>query len=206
MKKTLLSVLAGLTVMGSAFAAPTPEDRKALCDLLIEKGTHVWVKKTQACIPINPCKSEDPDIVLGYCISVTPMLIEDERQAKLFLERYAQNVLKAQITGIDHKPDFTIATTSDGGYYAVETIADPTCIKQADTASRAYGKYLKIIQDDHGGPISDKVLQIPGIDQQTCEDIKDFHNLLYLTTETRIFYRDAPNGPNCIIDCLNAKD
>ena len=51
MKKTLLSVMAGLTVVGSASAAPTPEERKELCQLLIDKGTHVWVEKTQACIP-----------------------------------------------------------------------------------------------------------------------------------------------------------
>ena len=58
MKKTLLSVLAGLTVVGSAIAAPTPEDRKALCQLLMEKGTHVWVDKSQACIPRNPCGND----------------------------------------------------------------------------------------------------------------------------------------------------
>ena len=68
MKKTLLSVLAGLTVIGSASAAPTPEDRKALCDLLIQKGTHVWVEKTSACIPVNPCLSDDEQIKEAYCI------------------------------------------------------------------------------------------------------------------------------------------
>ena len=68
MKKTLLSVLAGLTVIGSASAVPTPEDRKALCQLLIDKGTHVWVEKTSACIPVNPCKSDDEQIKEAYCI------------------------------------------------------------------------------------------------------------------------------------------
>ena len=66
MKKTLLSMLAGLVVIGSASAVPSPEDRKALCEKQSDK--FVWVEKTQACIPINPCRSTDDKIKEAYCI------------------------------------------------------------------------------------------------------------------------------------------
>ena len=70
MKKTLLAVMAGLTVVGAASAAPTPEDRKKLCEMLMEKRTHLWVEKTQACIPLNPCGNDvDPEIRKAYCLS-----------------------------------------------------------------------------------------------------------------------------------------
>lgn len=64
-----LSIFAGLMVINSVFALPSPEDRKALCDKHPDK--YVWVKKTQACIPINPCKSNDTDIKKAYCDDTT---------------------------------------------------------------------------------------------------------------------------------------
>ncbi len=140
MKKILLSVLAGLTVIGSAVAVPTPEDRKALCDLLIEKGTHVWVTKTQACIPINPCKSEDYGMYMAYCGGYAN--IGDERQAKLFLERYAQNVLKTQISNVIYNPEdrFAAANTIDGGYFAVRISRIQNCFLLVETVEKPYGK------------------------------------------------------------------
>ncbi len=91
MKKTLLSVLAGLTVMGSAFAdGPSVEDRKKLCQLLIDKGTHVWVEKTSACIPVHPCSSEDESIRKAYCdkmfFETGRSTIESRAGAKLLRE------------------------------------------------------------------------------------------------------------------------
>ena len=55
MKKTLLSVIAGLAVIGSANAGI-----KETC--LEHPDKLVWVEKTQRCIPINPCKSDDREI------------------------------------------------------------------------------------------------------------------------------------------------
>lgn len=65
MKKTLLSVLAGIAVIGSASAVPSPADRKTACEQQPDK---VWVEKTQACIDINPCLSDNEDIKKAYCI------------------------------------------------------------------------------------------------------------------------------------------
>lgn len=65
MKKTLLSVLAGIAVIGSASAVPSVGDRKEMCE---KKDGWVWVEKTQACIPVNPCDdSNDKSIIGAYC-------------------------------------------------------------------------------------------------------------------------------------------
>lgn len=61
MKKTLLSVIAGLAVIGSANAGI-----KETC--LEHPDKLVWVEKTQRCIPINPCKSDDEKIKAMYCV------------------------------------------------------------------------------------------------------------------------------------------
>ena len=63
MKKTLLSVIAGLAVIGSATAVPSMDVQQKNC----EDGQHVWVEKTKTCVPINPCLSDDADIKRAYC-------------------------------------------------------------------------------------------------------------------------------------------
>ena len=67
MKKTLLSVLAVVSVMGTASAVPSAADRKAMCESKPDK--YVWVEKNQACIPVNPCgPMEDSNIKNAYCL------------------------------------------------------------------------------------------------------------------------------------------
>lgn len=61
MKKTLLSLIAGLAVINAANAGI-----KETC--LEHPDKLVWVEKTQRCIPINPCTSDDEDIRKAYCI------------------------------------------------------------------------------------------------------------------------------------------
>ncbi len=108
MKKTLLSVLAGLTVMGSAFAdGPSVEDRKKLCQLLIDKGTHVWVEKTKACIPVHPCSSEDESIRKAYCdmafLETGRSTIESRAGAKLLREHlYTKANIETSISSNDN--------------------------------------------------------------------------------------------------------
>ena len=60
MKKTLLSVIAVLAVINVANAGI-----KETC--LEHPDKLVWVEKTQRCVPINPCKSDDREIVNAYC-------------------------------------------------------------------------------------------------------------------------------------------
>ena len=68
MTKTLLSILVGIVVAGSASAVPTPDDRRALCERHSDK--YVWVQNTGACVSINPCKSDDYTIKDAYCVDI----------------------------------------------------------------------------------------------------------------------------------------
>lgn len=119
MKKTLLSILAGVAVIGSASAVPSPSDRKALCEQNPEK--FVWVEKTQACIPINPCKSDDIEIMRAYCLSreITPS------KKELLINEYVKNVLKTNVVSIQNMSDsdsasaYSAVKTQDGGYFVL---------------------------------------------------------------------------------------
>ena len=64
MKKTLLSITAALAVIGAANAGI-----KETC--LEHPDKLVWVEKTQRCIPINPCESDDAEIKRVYCDDIT---------------------------------------------------------------------------------------------------------------------------------------
>ena len=65
MRKTLLSVLTGMVVVGAAYAEPTLDNRRAVCEKHPDK--FVWVEKNETCVPINPCKSEENGIKESYC-------------------------------------------------------------------------------------------------------------------------------------------
>ena len=60
MKRTLLSVIAGLAVINTVSAGI-----KETC--LQHPDKLVWVEKTQRCVPINPCLSDDKSIRDSYC-------------------------------------------------------------------------------------------------------------------------------------------
>lgn len=94
MKKTLLSVTAALAVIGSAYAVPAGEIRKALCEKHPEK--YVWVEKDEFCAPINPCESNNESIKKGYCIDdiVTTGSLD---QQLVIQEKYVENILHTSI-------------------------------------------------------------------------------------------------------------
>ena len=171
-KNFLLSVLAGLMVVGSAVALPSPEDRKALCEKHPEK--YVWVEKTKACIPINPCLSSDVDIRNAYCISTVLHLNSlDHTASDTLLERYIKKVLKQNWTGLGlDNPNgegkiYGHATTSDGGYFVVKFEISHNLNDFIDDAFWAYG-YSEMVA---GQPY-------PVSNQTECEDIADFASLI----------------------------
>ena len=110
MKIKLISyLLFGLTICGSAFAS-SAEERMVFCE---NASGFVWVDKTQACIPENPCKSDDMNIKNAYCVEV-----EFPAKPHAF-EIYIKNVLKTDVK--EYKPvtgnDFAGAYyTTDGDY------------------------------------------------------------------------------------------
>lgn len=65
MKKTLLPLLAFFVFVGTALAVPSLGDRRAMCEKYSDK--YVWVEKSEACVPSNPCVSDVASIRNTYC-------------------------------------------------------------------------------------------------------------------------------------------
>ena len=197
MKKTLLSVLAGLAVIGSASAVPTPEDRQNLCDLLIQKGTHVWVEKTKACVPVNPCaKDVSDDIRKAYCLTelAETFKFRDIEDVVDFAERYA-NAAKvyfdyANIIGetkpytgmlaVENYETYVYAVhTADHGYFGFCFKIDPS---QTPLVNR---KPVCLV---FGREISEGA-GCNGVESgQECNDMSDYWNLLSHEQTTKPVY------------------
>ncbi|MCR4917425.1 MAG: hypothetical protein K5912_00585 [Alphaproteobacteria bacterium] len=150
MKKTLVSILSGLVVIGSASAIPTPDTARENCMKLEQEGTHVWVSKDSTCIPINPCAEDaSPETNKKYCLEFG--IPTEKKNQDLMLKTYAENVLKTSIQEIktlppdSSEPDksyYGIKTT-DGGYFAAytESVVYDDCSSMIVQSALAYGAY-----------------------------------------------------------------
>lgn len=190
MKKTLVSIIAGLTVIGSAFALPSPEDIKALCEKHPDK--YVWVEKSQACIPINPCESDDVDIERAYCVNrtITP------NKKELLINRYVEQVLKTTVVDVQNVPGDVYAysgvKTADGGYFVLRAgqlgysnygaehmytayTNDERLEDMVNAAALVYanGKYCKERTDENGN----RLCEFHDIDVNQC------HNMIMFAEE-----------------------
>lgn len=136
MKKTLLSVFAGMIVIGSAFAAPTPEDRKKLCEKHPDK--YVWVEKDQFCAPRYPCASENTDIRNAYCIDIFDSTQKSVMQNVIVRDKLLKRALGAHnIVKVEHGFDDCVLRESWqlGGFYCH---SHPVLLVSYD------GKYVEI--------------------------------------------------------------
>ena len=115
MKKTLLSVLASFLVIGSAFAVPSVDERKALCDKHPDK--YVWVEKTQACVPVNPCESANSDIRAAYCAESVPVLPSDISKRNTIMDEYVHRVMGTVPSEIKEVSDKVVGIKTDDGRY-----------------------------------------------------------------------------------------
>ena len=183
MKKTLLSVIAGLAVIGSACAAPTPADRKALCEKHPEK--YVWVEKTQACVPINPCKSDNSAIQEAYCNRVFKNVqlgnwTEGVTAVKAYLQKYlavdmtnSTRALRREVDTSVFGQDYIPAKTSDGGYMVFEfdDLSDIAGSDRYDGAVESSciiqgGRYSFVTTEGDG-------LYCLNMDESDCSDISE---------------------------------
>lgn len=200
MKKTFCSILAGMVVVGSAFAAaPTIEDRRALCEKHPDK--YVWVDKTGACIPVNPCLSEKSEIKDAYCPRIGNIFL-NERQRNMVIEKYVQKVLNTNVTNIKlvfsdpkYNSEYVGIKTSDGGYigwnYSYSDIGESGLIFNA---AMAYG-YLCTAGGNDDGKAK---LYCDDLDESLCRDIAEFASLL---GETHVaFEKKDETGYNFIIE------
>ena len=124
MKRILLSFGVMMALVGSACAVPSANDRKALCEKQSDK--FIWVEKTQACIPINPCLSDVQEIKNAYCVNL-PVLPDTMAGQLLIINNYVKHVLKTDIDSGVRVQDADLEAgsigyvgfkTKDGGYIA----------------------------------------------------------------------------------------
>ncbi len=201
MKKTLLSIIAGLMVAGTAFAVPDVGDRKALCEKYPDR--YVWVEATEACIPLNPCESNDESIRNSYCSKFKLYNFGSNRD--LVIGRYAEKVLGTKVSDIKEVSDCNFGVkTSDGGYLLIQCWRNfrnegyfnandysytPVASEVPDKytvafaladASQIYDRYymglgLNVFDDRM---IEEQRYLNRDVDLGTCEDIADFASLL----------------------------
>ena len=142
---------------------------------------YVWVKKTKACIPINPCESKDEDVRNVYCIP-SPATVKNESDAEKVLQRYMEYVMKLHATDIMHIPSsddkyliYIGVHTSDTGYYVVR-FWRPLGMSLADNmiqaACWAHGKeYIPQKAEE-------KEFWCSVDNENECQDVADFASLL----------------------------
>lgn len=171
MKKTLLSVIAGLAVINAASAVPSPADRKALCEKHPEK--YVWVEKTEACVPINPCKSDNVGLsVTAYCYAEIG-LPRDPFKAEQWINRYVEKVLHTSAVAVSRtvngEPYYGVHT-SDGNYF----VAMPIGRGLVDEANKL-DYYSALAIHAYG---YDEISPFRTNNETDCRDIGDFAALL----------------------------
>lgn len=122
MKKTLLSAVAGLAVIGSACAAG-PDT----CN----PEKYVWVEKDELCVPKNPCKSKSNVIRDAYCNQIfKDVQLSNWRHGVTLVKAYLDKrrglgITNASDIGNDKDTsffgqDYIPAKTTDGGYVVFE--------------------------------------------------------------------------------------
>lgn len=195
MKKTLLSILAGVVIIGSAFAVPSADDRQKLCE---KTDGYVWVEKNQACIEKNPCESDNEEIERAYCIrpdfrvpdpSKLPK-VSDSKFTSLVLRKYFQNMMNTDIytllplSSLDDEGYVAVITT-DKGYYVVDfdMFYEPNVFAPHDTLYMeelykatcwSYGKKAT----NAGVPETNFEMKCDNTTESECESIVDFANSL----------------------------
>lgn len=192
MKKTLLSVLAGLAVITSASAGI-----KETC--LENPDKLFWVEASQACIPVNPCEEGEyrnaycerafaPDSAHGFNFQM-----EDENVAYKIAKNYIKEVYgyddaksvaagrSVTKTGQDH-----LAFSYDGGKRYVQFEFDDITEYFSSTArqgtmnsvAKTYVKKIGKNYDSRGTQFDNDTYTIKGLplDAGTCEQTANFIN------------------------------
>lgn len=133
MKKIVFGILALFVVAGSVSAVPSVDDRRAMCE---KTDGYVWVPKTKACIPVNPCKSDNFTIKDAYCVDIFD---EVQTHGDLYLglvELYAR-AHKLQCAPVEQKAklvgqDYVMCMGDDVRVFEFDDIQDSNSTKSSD--------------------------------------------------------------------------
>ncbi len=176
MKKTLLSVTAALAVIGSACAAPSVEDRKALCEKYPDK--YVWVAKDEMCVPINPCLSDNERMRHAYCDDLI-LFPFDISKRDLVVQRLVEKH-GANVVSIKELSDLWFGVVTSDGNYWVGGRADGKQLDKFSAVDNAFYAHIYnvIPKTDENGT---RYLVGVGRDMSPaeCRDVLDFASLLF---------------------------
>ena len=212
MKKTLLSVLAGVMVISSAVAVPSLDKQKEACEA---EGDFIWVKTpegNETCIPMDPCDPyTDFDVYKMYCVEG---LEWPNKGSKLdvLINKYAEKVKKTSVAKIIYdlgrRKNHVGVKTTDGGYFSVDLLSQKTyerkevsCGTAQMSAFKAYGYNASFSVDDNNfrkKHIFDEEKQIKATDA-LCKEINDFATSLMEPGEKPA--EISPDDENCVLVC-----
>ena len=177
MKKTFCSILVGMVFVGAVSAAPSPQDRRALCEKHPDK--YVWVDKTQACIPVDPCSrlSNAYNSAMGaYCIEVGVDGSEMDEDLEFICKASLEKRQGAKVT---RKGDFAregVQTyfMADGMYMACRFVPSSECSEAIhsridDAYRKACSEFGGIFKEYSNG----KGACVDVSSRSVCEDIAD---------------------------------
>ena len=220
--KLICSALLGATICGSAFAISV-DDRRAFCEQYPDK--YVWVEKTEACIPVNPCESSDANIQGAYCIKA-PFAAHKEDFEK-YLENYFGKQVK-YVKSLDENNYNVGFYTMDGNYFQfnpvlhlggenttvgteVQQSIHAACWVHGYNVSMGYQQDLYEQNPQNGEAVVGKVLgcvrpeiKPAGSKSFTCSDIVQYaseHTGLTCNTIYKDNYGPGPVEDFCIIAC-----
>ena len=179
MKKTLLSVIAGLAVINAASAVPSPADRKALCEKHPEK--YVWVEKDQFCVPINPCEGANDAVRIAYCFDKV-VLPSNKEKRNMIMDRYIHEVMGTVASDVKEISDRVVGIkTNDGGYIAFlqgSKSDQSNCLLNLMYSVSAYGHLPSDLYQETDNYILLGYGDLNDISSTEMTDIADFASLL----------------------------
>lgn len=177
MKKTLLSVVAGLAVVSAANAGI-----KETC--LEHPDKLVWVEKTQRCIPINPCESDDPEIKRVYCdeFFIYADMRDSVKRDKLIKKYLGTNNIDVKLIDVwsSYPMERGVMLVRYSGDYRAMPYGGGTesfgSFYPHWVACNIYGGYIGVYTGDEEADNEEKYTRCAGdgINQSTCQELANF--------------------------------
>ncbi|MCR4918059.1 MAG: hypothetical protein K5912_03910 [Alphaproteobacteria bacterium] len=233
MKKTLLSAIAGLAVIGSASAMPTPGQAKENCERLVNNGTHVgWCEKYKECVEQQPCNSDDERQRQLFCKSNgnrgdsfvlqsptnTTVVNEKARIVKAWIRAFMEFSYNEQVKDYDFLPAFLLPSLpnmfkTNNCYYQVKVH-----VPKIPNNSQSWGEdYIQDALLAYGWTPEKVNLEISrktGTNEMKCvfnvpredicNNIRDTANLL--SKSGRVFGTPKFNNGECILTFTKNED